>query len=910
MASFEQLVFEIIARDKNASASFDRVRRSIDNTSGSLDKNTQSLNKNQQAQKSFLGATIGVGTAFGAMLSPISAATSGVGAFAALAVPSIHAISTAISNPGGLQANLGLLDAQQRKAGQSILNLQQRYDGLAKAMEPQVFQVFNTGLRLADSLLGPVAQLAQQAAGGIEDLFAGFTTQSGIQQFISFLAKEAAPALTLLGQDVTALSHAVFALLESFGGIGLAELKLFTVALTGLANGIAYVAQHTGPLLGVALAIGGIALALQKLALLQGALKLTGLAAITEQLAGFTAATTGATLAEKGLLATTTILEAITPWGWAIAGIAALGGLIYATRNYQTGTEDLIATMAKQDKANGLNVEGYQRLTAALQQTSIATLEQHGAVVTSEKDMAGFRTAQNQLTAAQITAQQKVTNLQATFAELGSQYGLNQQQVKTLIIQSHSLNDVLAANGKITPVVAEKIRAWAQQEQSATGITNSTAIAIKTLTDDMNKNITAVLTLQGDDLAWQSAMQGAKKQLDSNSAGLKGNSADAIANKQAVLQATQAAVAFATEQLKTKGNLGAASNQIEAQIRFLRGLHDQSGFTKTEIQALVDVLRQIKSEQARIKVSGTGSYSITQAGPIRGPNQNAAAGWLVSGGTAGRDSVPIMAMPGELVVPTRMVQSGAVDHLRGSIPGFAGGGIVGSYSDGVPGLTGFIGRENKATIKAIENATAAAVFATLRAGSRGGSFGAGVARWRPDVLTVLGMLGLPYADAPTVLSQLQTESGGNPYAINLTDINAQNGDPSRGLMQTIMSTFLAYAGPFRGRSIYDPMANIYAGVNYAIHRYGNPGWLSVLGHGHGYDQGGWLPTGPSIAINNTGRPEQVIPPGRGRAPGGDIHVHIHAMPLATKADIGRAVISAVREAEKTGGTAWRTRGRG
>jgi SLT domain-containing protein len=130
------------------------------------------------------------------------------------------------------------------------------------------------------------------------------------------------------------------------------------------------------------------------------------------------------------------------------------------------------------------------------------------------------------------------------------------------------------------------------------------------------------------------------------------------------------------------------------------------------------------------------------------------------------------------------------------------------------------------------------------------------------VLQVLAMLGQPAGDLGVVLRQIQTESGGNPYAINLTDINAQMGDPSRGLLQTIMTTFLAYAGPYRSLGIYNPLANIYAGLNYAIHRYG-AAWTSVLGQGHGYDLGGYLPSGLSLAYNGTGRPERVLGPGEG-----------------------------------------------
>jgi phage-related protein len=64
-----------------------------------------------------------------------------------------------------------------------------------------------------------------------------------------------------------------------------------------------------------------------------------------------------------------------------------------------------------------------------------------------------------------------------------------------------------------------------------------------------------------------------------------------------------------------------------------------------------------------------------------------AEGGFVSGGSPGRDSVPAMVMPGEVVVPTHMVNSGAVDHLRGKLPGFSGGGQVPNATGGV-GTTG------------------------------------------------------------------------------------------------------------------------------------------------------------------------------------------------------------------------------
>lgn len=118
----------------------------------------------------------------------------------------------------------------------------------------------------------------------------------------------------------------------------------------------------------------------------------------------------------------------------------------------------------------------------------------------------------------------------------------------------------------------------------------------------------------------------------------------------------------------------------------------------------------------------------------------------------------------------------------------------------------------------------------------GGGGGKGVNRWAPFVSQVLAMLGEPQSAVGAVLKRIQIESGGNPMAINLWDSNAKAGDPSRGLMQTIGSTFNAYAGPFRSRGIYDPLANIYAGVNYARHAYGS-NWINVMTRPGGYAQG-------------------------------------------------------------------------
>lgn len=65
------------------------------------------------------------------------------------------------------------------------------------------------------------------------------------------------------------------------------------------------------------------------------------------------------------------------------------------------------------------------------------------------------------------------------------------------------------------------------------------------------------------------------------------------------------------------------------------------------------------------------------------------------------------------------------------------------------------------------------------------------------------------------------ESSGNPRAINLWDINARNGIPSKGLLQVIPPTFSTYHVSGTPFDIYHPVSNITAAANYAADRYGS-----------------------------------------------------------------------------------------
>lgn len=131
----------------------------------------------------------------------------------------------------------------------------------------------------------------------------------------------------------------------------------------------------------------------------------------------------------------------------------------------------------------------------------------------------------------------------------------------------------------------------------------------------------------------------------------------------------------------------------------------------------------------------------------------------------------------------------------------------------------------------------------------------GVEQFRGLVEKLLKEKGQPLSLTGSVLRRMNQESSGNPNAINLTDSNAMAGIPSKGLMQTIDPTFQAHKDPGYD-DIWDPESNIRASMNYALAQYG--GLAAAYDRAGGYDSGGVLQPGTTLAINETGKPEAIL----------------------------------------------------
>ena len=263
------------------------------------------------------------------------------------------------------------------------------------------------------------------------------------------------------------------------------------------------------------------------------------------------------------------------------------------------------------------------------------------------------------------------------------------------------------------------------------------------------------------------------------------------------------------------------------------------------VQAAMDGLHD-KNVTLTVTDKTTGAFTTAS-----GEKGMATGGYVSGPGTATSDSIRARLSDGEFVV--RAAQTAKHRNLLEAInagPGFAGGGHVNvdmlatgtAGQDSATALANFYASID--TKASAQNASVAKAAAAIPAAS------SGVQQWAGLATQALQMLG---QYSPThlaeMLHQMDTESGGNPAAINNYDINAQNGDPSRGLMQVIMSTFRAYALPGYNSNLYDPLSNMLASINYVMHQYGSidAGYRGVAYAGGGAVSGPGTGTSDSIA---------------------------------------------------------------
>ena len=178
------------------------------------------------------------------------------------------------------------------------------------------------------------------------------------------------------------------------------------------------------------------------------------------------------------------------------------------------------------------------------------------------------------------------------------------------------------------------------------------------------------------------------------------------------------------------------------------------------------------------------------------------------------------------------LKAGAFKLIDGAVGKFGGGDFTKKILGGIAkkAVDGAIGWGNSGSSDA----------ATLEGGESAGTKAS--AAWRPQIEEALRLNGIAPTEAMVQkwVTQIGWESSGNPNAVqgNIGDINNKTGDLAKGLVQVIGSTFRAYHVDGTPNNVFDPVANLAAGINYARHRYG--AGMGYIGRGakHGYADGG------------------------------------------------------------------------
>lgn len=465
--------------------------------------------------------------------------------------------------------------------------------------------------------------------------------------------------------------------------------------------------------------------------------------------------------------------------------------------------------------------------------------------------------------------------------------------LKVLLPLVPVITDLAGLIAKMAPELMPLVVAWGLW---------SAAIAVQTAATEGSR--LAMIAVRVATLAWAAAMWVLNAALDGNPIGI------------VILALVALGVAFAVAWQKSAtfrdiviGAWNAVKNAISVAVKFI------TSNVGTMMRVLLAVVTGGQSELVRVVVTHwaqiTGAIARAWSTIVSGARNAGAA--VVNGLKSGITSA-VAGIGGwikrSLVDPIingvkhffgihspSTVMQGIGSMLTkglflGMVPGLSGlGNLVGQVFGGMPqalagligkGMIGLAGLPGKAlnAVTGLMGKTGGWLGGVLgKVGGLLGGFlgtsskvGAGVNRWAGTVRAVLATIGRPDLFG-LVMAQMQSESGGNQFAINNWDSNAKAGTPSKGLMQVIDPTFAAYAGPFAKLGIWNAFANIYAAVRYAIARYG-ASIFRVLGHGHGYASGGVISEPVTGFGHRTGeiyhlgeRGPELVSPLTGRAAG-------------------------------------------
>jgi hypothetical protein len=829
---------QTVAEAATVSEAVKEVGKAGSSASGDLEGLGGSLGKLSNLT---MPALIGAGVA----LSPVIATVgTGLAGFGFAAEQTISPIMKASQAAGGLQANMSSLSpVQQMMAGQ-LLGLQAAAGKFTASLQPEVVSLWGNALKLAGGLLGDIQPVAKAAGGALStvvgEIGADLKT-SQWQQFFGWMAQEAGPDVQQLGKLFISLMNTLPPLLESLQPVASEFLTLATDAAQAVSalEKVESIGRGTSDSANsVGLSLGGV----------ESAAKRAGEQLLNGLFPGFTKTVSAAKdLADKADRASTSVQAAAS-----------------STQAAVTPADNLARAMS----------------TAATDTTALDTAwntlvgnfnSEQQAIVAAKTAVEGYGTAVKQSGAGSLAAQSQF------FAAVQSLQQMTDAEAKNHAPASQLYNDLQA---EIRALQSKGPLNKAEQQDLKN--LQAAASAVATSTQGLSSQETSLARVMENSLLPQvTALHTSGTTLNNDMKNL----AASILNTGTQSNASKGARAEMIADLEKSG--------VDAKT------------AKSDVDNFISSLKSIpKSVSSTVTVHGSGSGTITFA---EQNIKNAQTGFLEFhaaggrvGGTGDGDTVHAMLTPGEVVVPKAMVQAGAVDHLRGKLPGFAAGGLVDTAQfagagDWMASAGSSAGRsaEADAAAKMIADAkekiaAQAAAQAAAAAHNISGVSTAGVSNSSAYAALQSAAAKLGWTGAEwTALNNVEMREAG----YNLTATNPSSG--AYGMAQFINgpSEYYTYGGnpnTAAGQAV--------AMVNYDKSRYGDPeaAWAHEVAFGW-YDKGGWLKPGLTLAYNGTGSPEPV-----GGAGGGSVTVYLQVDPGGDSA-FEQFMVTALRNWVRTKG---------
>lgn len=844
----------------------------------------------RMVQTASIGATMAppIVTGTAAMAAGMGAAASAAGTLAAaggtvaLAMSglgdALDALNQASLNPTeqNMQA-VGEALRQLSPAGRDFVlfldDLQPKLEDLQTVAQQGLLPGVGTGIQEALGLFPELRNLVDTTATALGDLAAegGAALNAPFwENYINFLSAQARPTIEQFGAVLGNVAEGFAGMQMAFGdlqldmGRGLQQLSeqfaTFGTQLgesQGFEQFVGYVRQVTPQILStvgsIAEALGAVAEAAAPI----GPAMLAGIEGLADVLHG---------IASIPVVGTTLISVA--------AGMTAVNR---AMKLYQaTQGMQLLTSLEGYGRTGQRASRGLRRAAGGLRAFGGAVTAAAVAIQLTEEDLSGY--VQQVETAGGVT-QSTEGQLRNLKAELQRQ----QQTIDNAALTWQGLgggisltsNEAASAMDKV-PKLKNRIKQLKNQTQQANprvqvlankfGLTDEEATDAMRAVGNLDSELQSFFDLSfGVQEAQDKVTRGfqqLEQQVKDASGKLQGNSEAAVANRKMMRQLTRDTGSLMVKEAQHSDSLEDVKSNTQQNIDRFRnyarriGLNDEAvkNYTDRLKEARIDVINKFKTEGlGKVKedvvelhdnfVDLGGTYAARLEGGGLGPKFRATGGAIQGPGGPREDRIPVMASNNEhMWTASEVAGAGGhqtVEALRklaasGRLPGLANGGPV--------------------TTNTMVNANPLArdLSQSPLMNMNVGGFSGNVSQWADESATALRMLGQPLSLVNNVLKLIRTESGGDPNAINLWDINARMGMPSQGLIQVIPPTFAAHRHGALG-GITDPLANLYAGLNYALDRYGSLTDSDI--YVGGYDRGGMLPKGLSMAYNGTGSGE-------------------------------------------------------